>query len=66
MLSDQAAGIHIIIGTGTLTFGENAVLETTGHVVVTDDVDVLMSTPNELFNEVEDVSGNEFDTLVPL
>ncbi len=64
--ADQVAGIHIVIGTGTVTFGENAVLETTGHVVVTDDADVLMSTPNELFDEVEDVSGDEFATLVPL
>lgn len=65
-LSDQIAGIHIIIGTGTVTFGESAVLETTGHLVVTDDADVLMSTPNDLFDEVEDVSGDEFATLVPL
>ena len=66
VLADQVAGIHIIMGNGTLTLGENAVLETTGHVVVTDDADVLMSTPNELFDEVEDVSGDEFATLVPL
>lgn len=62
----QAVGIHIVVGAGSVTLGTTAVLESNGPIVITDDDDVLTSTPTELFDNVEDVSDEELPTLVPL
>jgi len=64
--NDQPVGIYIIVGDGAVTIGTNAVLETHGHIVVTDDASVLEGTPGDAFDEVEDVGSNDLATLVPL
>lgn len=65
-LGGQPGGIFIIIGDGALTFGPDAGVTSTGPVVITDDESVLDETPQELYDEVEDVSGEDIPTLVPL
>lgn len=65
-LAQQPFGIHIILGDGTLTIGPSATLQSTGPIVITDDPTVLDQTANDLFDEVEDVSGDDLPTLVPL
>lgn len=65
-LGQQPFGIHIILGDGALTIGPNATLQSTGPIVITDDPAVLDQTANDLFDEVEDVSGDDLPTLVPL
>lgn len=65
-LSDQPTGIILLVGTGAVTLGPNAVLNSNGPVVVTDDETFLARTPTEVFDEVEDVSGDDLPSLVPL
>jgi len=65
-LGQQPVGIYIIVGNGEVTIGDTGVLDTNGNVVITDDDSVLMNTPMELFDEVEDVTNNDMPTLVPL
>ncbi|MBI4717300.1 MAG: hypothetical protein HY763_05810 [Planctomycetes bacterium] len=65
-LAEQPVGIHIIVGDGAVTLSSNAVLETVGNVLITDDQSTLMRTPGEFFDEVEDVGGDDLPTLVPL
>ncbi|MCO6436202.1 MAG: hypothetical protein J5J06_03850 [Phycisphaerae bacterium] len=62
----QPIGIVLIVGEGDVNIDESAVLESNGSIVITDDEDVLTMTPGELFDEVEDVAGDDLDTLVPL
>ncbi len=65
-LAQQPFGIHIVLGDGTLNIGPNATLQSTGPIVITDDPTVLDQNANDLFEEVEDVSGDDLPTLVPL
>lgn len=65
-LGEQPTGIVIVVGAEAATFEESAVLETNGNVVITDNAEVVDQTPEELFDEVEDVSGDDLPTLVPL
>ncbi len=62
---DHPVGVHIIAA-GAVTFGAAAAIKTNGSVVLTDDEGVLAMTPQEQFDQVEDVSGDELTTLVPL
>jgi len=65
-LANQAAAVLLVIGDGAVTLGPSAVLNSTGPIVVTDDAEQLERTPSDFFEEVEDVSGDDLATLVPL
>ena len=65
-LSDQPFGINLIVGDGEVTIGEDAIFDTSGNLVVSDDETVLDMTPGEFFDQVEDVASDEMTTLVPL
>ena len=62
----QPSGILIVVGAGSITFGESAAVISTGPVVITDDASVLDETPEDLYDEVENVLGEEIPTLAPL
>lgn len=65
-LATQSVGVTLIVGEGAVTFGPTASISTRGHVVVTDDDSVLSETPRSLYDEVEEVGGDDLATLVPL
>lgn len=65
-LNQQSAGIYIVVSNGAIVLGDDAVLQTTGNYVLTDDADVLTQTPQQLYEEVEDLSGDNLPTFVPL
>ena len=65
-LSAQPTGVFIIVGDGAVTFTSDAEVVSNGPVVLTDDDALLDSTPAQLYDEVEDVSGDDLPTLVPL
>lgn len=65
-LSAQTVGIFIRVGDGAVAINDGSVLESTGPIVITDDDRTFDQTPADLFNEVEDVSGDDLPTLVPL
>ena len=64
--NQQRSGIHIIVGSGTVTFGANSGLETTGNIIITDDETILTKTPQDYFDEVETIGTDGLPTLVPL
>ncbi len=64
--NEQPVGVHLVIGDGGATFGEDVVVNTNGHVVVTDAEDVLTWPPSSAFDQVENVAEDDLATLVPL
>lgn len=65
-LSEQTVGIFLRVGDGAVAINDGAVLESSGPIVITDDDSTFARSPRELFDEVEDVSGDNLPTLVPL
>ncbi|NOX57435.1 MAG: hypothetical protein GXP29_01070 [Planctomycetes bacterium] len=63
---DHEVGIHIIVGDEEVTISSTAVLQTTGSVVITDDETVLDGTPDEFFDQVEDVMDDTLPSFAPL
>ncbi len=64
-LNQQPAGIHLVVA-GGVTFASTSSVQSNGPIVITDDAAVLEQTPDTLFDQVEDVSGDDLPTLVPL
>jgi hypothetical protein len=65
-LDQQPVGVFLIVSNSEVTFGADAEVSSVGPIVVTDDANTLDSTPADFYNDVEDVSGDELPTLVPL
>lgn len=65
-LTAQPSGIFITVGAGSITFGPNAALISSGPIIITDDPALFDANPAELYNQVEDVTGDNISTLVPL
>ncbi|MCG3138620.1 MAG: hypothetical protein HJJLKODD_02486 [Phycisphaerae bacterium] len=65
-LNEQPTGIYIVVGDGNVTLADSAVLQTDGNYVITDDADLLNSSPEEFYDEVEEIADDDLTTLVPL
>lgn len=65
-LDEQPVGIFLVVSNSEVIFDRDAQISSVGPIVVTDDSNTLDSTPADLFEEVEDVSGDDLPTLVPL
>lgn len=65
-LSAQPVGIFIRVGDAEVAINDGSVLESTGPIVITDDDNTFTRSPQDFFNEVEYVSGDDLPTLVPL
>ena len=49
-----------------MTFGDQAIVQTNGNVIVTDDPNLLAQTPEQLADDLENVGGDDLPTIVPL
>ncbi len=63
---EHDVGIHIIVGDDEVTIGDTAKFHTTGSLVITDDETVLDGTPDDFFDEVEEVADDDPPTFAPL
>ncbi len=63
---EHDVGIHIIVGDEEVTIGDTAKFHTTGSLVITDDETVLDGSPDDFFNEVEEVAEDDPPTFAPL
>jgi hypothetical protein len=63
---EHEVGIHIIVGNDEVTIGDTAKFHTTGSLIITDDETVLDGTPDEFFDQVEDIAEDDPPTFAPL
>ncbi|MCA9250585.1 MAG: hypothetical protein R3E58_08515 [Phycisphaerae bacterium] len=63
---EHDVGIHIIVGDDEVTIGDTAKFHTTGSLIITDDETVLDSTPDEFYDQVEEVAEDDPPTFAPL
>ncbi len=64
-LGEHPVGVFVVVE-GELTMSDSSAIQTSGNVLITDDESMLEETPGDLFDEVEDVSGDDLSTFVPL